>query len=118
MSSKFIKHRRDIHRVVVTGISIVSPIGVTKEESFTNLLAGKSGIVSLSTDPKFKGINSQVGGKLPKLYYDEIAPNYKTSFGDAPIFTLANYLTQQALNDAKFNKCDFDMNRCGIMIGT
>lgn len=31
-------------RVVVTGLGMLSPVGLTAEESWQNLLAGKSGI--------------------------------------------------------------------------
>ena len=36
-------------RVVVTGIGLVSPVGLTREESWANLLAGKSGIDHISS---------------------------------------------------------------------
>jgi len=45
-------------RVVVTGLGMVSPIGVGVKESWANLLLGKSGIVSVRGDPEFKGLKS------------------------------------------------------------
>lgn len=45
-------------RVVVTGLGMVNPIGVGVKEGWANLLAGKSGIVSLKDDPEFKGLKS------------------------------------------------------------
>ena len=56
------------NRVVVTGMGIVSPIGVGKEENWKNILAGKSGIVSLKGDKEFEGLKSQIGGKLPSNF--------------------------------------------------
>lgn len=55
-------------RVVVTGLGIVSPIGVGKEENWKNILAGKSGIVSLKGDKEFEGLKSQIGGRLPSHF--------------------------------------------------
>lgn len=37
-------------RVVVTGLGMVSPIGVGVKESWKNILTGKSGIVSVKDD--------------------------------------------------------------------
>jgi 3-oxoacyl-[acyl-carrier-protein] synthase II len=56
------------NRVVVTGMGIVSPIGVGKEENWKNILAGKSGIVSLKGEKEFEGLKSQIGGKLPSNF--------------------------------------------------
>lgn len=56
------------NRVVVTGMGIVSPIGVGKEENWKNILAGKSGIVSLNGDKEFEGLKSQIGGRLPSNF--------------------------------------------------
>ena len=36
-------------RVVVTGIGIVSPVGLTREATWSNLLAGKSGIARITS---------------------------------------------------------------------
>ena len=35
-------------RVVVTGLGLVTPVGVTVEESWANLLAGRSGAGSIT----------------------------------------------------------------------
>ena len=56
------------NRVVVTGMGIISPIGVGKEENWKNLLGGKSGIVSLKGDKEFEGLKSQIGGRLPSNF--------------------------------------------------
>ena len=49
-------------------MGIVSPIGVGKEENWKNILAGKSGIVSLKGDKEFEGLKSQIGGRLPSNF--------------------------------------------------
>jgi 3-oxoacyl-[acyl-carrier-protein] synthase II len=57
-----------IQRVVVTGMGVVSPIGVGIEENWRNILNGVSGIVSVKDEPELKGLKSQIGGKLPKHF--------------------------------------------------
>ncbi len=46
------------HRVVITGIGMVTPIGVGRHDNWANILKGKNGIVSLSGEPEFKGLKS------------------------------------------------------------
>ena len=49
-------------------MGLVTPIGVGIQENWSNMLAGKSGIVTVSGDPEFKGLKSQIGGRLPKHF--------------------------------------------------
>jgi len=37
-------------RVVVTGIGLLTPLGIGVKENWTNLLAGKSGTVTLDSE--------------------------------------------------------------------
>jgi 3-oxoacyl-[acyl-carrier-protein] synthase II len=76
-------HKNVTHRVVVTGMGLISPIGVGVKENWSNLLAGKSGIVSISGDTEFKGLKSQIGGRLPSNFDID---KYQTSVRDLFIY--------------------------------
>ncbi len=76
-----------VNRVVVTGMGIVSPIGVGLKENWQNALKGVSGIVSLKGDKEFEGLKSQIGGKLPPHFNLDL---YKTSVS---YFFIFNYVT-------------------------
>ncbi|ODV59398.1 fatty acid synthase CEM1 [Ascoidea rubescens DSM 1968] len=60
-------------RVVVTGLGLVTPVGVGVQQSWSNLISGKSGIISTLTienltdieRAQFESIPSQVVGKVP-----------------------------------------------------
>lgn len=52
-------------RVVVTGIGLVSPLGIGRQSVWNSLLQGKHGIVKL-TDEKFKLLSCKVAGMVPK----------------------------------------------------
>ena len=50
-------------RVVVTGLGVVSPIGIGADNAWTNVIAGKSGITKIT---KFDATNfsSQIAGEV------------------------------------------------------
>jgi 3-oxoacyl-[acyl-carrier-protein] synthase II len=59
-------------RVVVTGLGLLSPLGTSVRQSWTRLIAGESGIVSLLTHPstaaqrdEFAVLPSTVAGIVP-----------------------------------------------------
>src|SRR5947207_2839208 len=50
-------------RVVVTGLGIVSPVGIGVTEAWSNIVAGKSGITRITRfDPS--GLSSQIAGEV------------------------------------------------------
>jgi 3-oxoacyl-[acyl-carrier-protein] synthase II len=52
-------------RVVVTGIGLVSPLGIGWQSAWNSLLQGRHGIEKL-TDEKFKLLPCKVAGMVPK----------------------------------------------------
>ena len=61
-------------RVVITGMGIVSPVGNSVEESWKNILAGKSGINSL-TNLETEGQSVTFGGSVKNFdITDYISP--------------------------------------------
>ncbi len=61
-------------RVAITGLGILSPIGIGREEFTTNLLAGKSGISKLTSLPA-SAVPQHIGGEV-KEFTDKTAKNY------------------------------------------
>ena len=54
-----------MRKVVVTGLGIVSPVGVGLRHAWRNLVAGHSGIVSLGHKAEFAKLPSTVAGVVP-----------------------------------------------------
>ena len=62
-----------MRRVVVTGVGVISPIGIGQAAFWENLLAGKSGIRKITTfDPS--GFPCQIGGEVPAYKIGEYVP--------------------------------------------
>src|SRR5512135_1019762 len=70
----FVRPKREQRRVVVTGVGAVTPVGLSVNESWENLLAGKSGIAAItqfdaaSFDVRFAG---EVKGFNPDDYINK-----------------------------------------------
>jgi len=61
----YMKASRPCNRVVVTGLGIVSPLGIGAKLSWNNILQGKSGASRIS-DEGFKDISSKVACYVPE----------------------------------------------------
>ena len=56
-------------RVVVTGLGMVSPVGVTVDKSWENILAGKSGIQPITHFP-IDDFTTRFGGPIYDFDYE------------------------------------------------
>ena len=103
------------HRVVITGMGIVSPLGNTVNDFFANLMAGKSGIQRLQSDFVDR-LDIKIAAQV------ELDP--MQHFGKHKISTLdrvsqfALYAAGQAIADAKLDMEQVDKTRIGVYIGT
>jgi 3-oxoacyl-[acyl-carrier-protein] synthase II len=62
-----------MRRVVITGIGVISPVGIGARAFWENLLAGKVGVRRISNwDPS--GFPSQVGGEVPAYKIGDYVP--------------------------------------------
>ncbi len=125
------KSKKDVvimmRRVVVTGLGIVSPLGMGVEHNWTEITSGKSGISRIEHFEAFD-ITSQIAGIIPRttdknpkngnfnpdLYVD---PKEQRKIDDFTIFALA--AAQEAVEDSGWApQDDEDCNRTGVMIGS
>ena len=104
-----------MRKVVVTGVGVVSPVGIGRDEFFAHLLAGRSGIRHLTADfmPR---LVSKIGGEVA---FDASAffPKPKLSLLDR-FSQFALVAAQQALDDAKIEAADPRKARAGVYLGT
>lgn len=114
-------------RVVVTGMGLVTPLGVGVKHSWSALLAGKSGIVSTDTlnDERYDKIPSKVIGKVPdgELATGGWNPDNHFQKGEARrLATFSQYAlaaTQEALADANWFPTEVeDRLNTGVIVGS
>jgi 3-oxoacyl-[acyl-carrier-protein] synthase II len=104
------------HRVVVTGLGVVTPIGVGLEEFWEGLKAGRNGISRITLfDPS--GFRSQMAAEVknfnPKEWIDGKSVGRMDRFTH---FSMAS--SAMAIKDAGLDTFAFDGNRAGVIIGS
>lgn len=113
-----------MRRVVITGIGVVSPIGIGTKSFWENLLAGKCGIRRISQfDPS--GFACQIGGEVPAYKIGDYVPKSyrKATKVMARDIELAVIAADDAFKDAGIKsrayaeKSDFEPARFGCNIG-
>ena len=103
-------------RVAITGVGIISPIGNTKEEFWSSILAGKSGASRLTCfDPSnfSSHIAAEVKNFDPAKYIEAKKLRRMDRFVQFAIIA-----SKVAAEDAKLNMGGEDKNRVGVYIGS
>lgn len=103
-------------RICITGIGIVSSIGIGKEEFLSSLKAGKSGIGEIkSFDTRFS--RSKRGGAVRDFHPKDFIPAGKIRRLDrASQFSIA--ASKLALADAQFSVTREKSSRVGVVLGS
>lgn len=103
------------HRVVVTGIGAVTPLGLSAEESWKNAVAGKSGIATI-TRFDASGYDCQIVGEVKGFDPDPFVPKKEQKKMDLFI-QYAMACTTAALKDSSFEINDSNRDRIGVFVG-
>ena len=104
-----------MRRVLVTGLGVVSPAGIGRDEFFGTLLAGRSGIRRLSAAfaPQ---LTAGIGGEVE---FDAAAHFTKPKLALLDRFSqFALVAAREALNDARIDEADPRKARSGVYLGT
>lgn len=102
-------------RVVITGMGIVSPVGNTVEESWKNILAGKSGISSL-VNINTQGQSVTFGGSVKNFEIsDYLTPKEAKKMDTFMHYGMAAGI--QAFEDCGIEVTEENSERIGVAIG-
>ena len=103
-------------RVVVTGMGLVTPVGLTVKEAWANILQGKSG-VHLVEDFDVTDYPTKIWAKVKNLQMDDFIPSNEAKKMD--MFTQYGLVAaMQAMHDTKWSQLkDIDIRRVGVAVG-
>jgi len=107
-----------MRRVVITGIGVVSPIGNNVADFWQNLVAGKSGIDTISSfDPDKYGLSVKIAAEVknfnPEDYFDKKDAQKLSDF-----IKFAYAAAMEAIKDASLENANIDKDRVGVIVGT
>jgi 3-oxoacyl-[acyl-carrier-protein] synthase II len=104
------------HRVIVSGIGVITPIGIGREAFWEGLLAGRNGIsrITLFDPSQFR---SQMAGEIKSFHAEEWIDRRLAKRMDR--FThFALVAANLAMKDAGLDSVPFDGRRAGVIIGS
>lgn len=106
-----------LRKVVVTGLGVVAPTGIGREEFWANIVAGRSGIDRITLLPGVERFSTQIAGEVkdfvPERFMDRKEARRMDRFAQ-----LAVAATRLALEDAELDLDKTDRDRVGVLIGS
>ena len=105
------------NRVVVTGVGVLSTLGDSKDEFWSNLIAGKSGISEIEGIKNIEEYPSRIGAEL-KEFNAEKYMTRKDRKRMALFTQYAIYTAMEALADADLEIGDEIANETGVIVGS
>jgi len=103
-------------RVVITGLGVVAPNGIGKDKFWEAIKEGKSGIDKI-TSFDTRRYPVKVAGEV-KDFHPEKIMDPKTLSRTTRFARFAFYAAKEAIEDAGFNKANYNSERVGVAIGT
>lgn len=103
-------------RVVITGLGLISPVGNTVAEAWANLLAGKSGIATV-TKFDHSALSVHFAGEVKDFNVEDYLPAKEARHMDRFIhYGIAAGM--QALKDSGYEVTEENADRVGVMVGS
>jgi len=103
-------------RVVITGLGAVSPVGLTVKESWETVLAGKSGIGTI-TDFDVSGFAAQFAGQVKGFDVSQYLSSKEARKMD-PFIHYGIAASVEAIKDAGLEVTEANAGRIGVVIGS
>lgn len=105
-----------LESVVVTGIGIISPLGLSYDQMVTALLAGKTGVKIVPELEKIGGLRSRLAATVEGVDPKAVPRKIRRSMSNMSIY--AYLASQQALSMAVWPEGELSSGRLGVVIGS
>ena len=115
-SMQFSANGHSPRRVVITGVGTVSPLGLSVDETWDKLLAGKSGIETI-TEFDTSELRTQFAGQVKGFDARDYMDRKEARRLD-PCIQYALAATKEAMADSGIDLSQEEANRIGVIIGT
>lgn len=103
-------------RVVITGTGTISSSGDTVDKLWSNVISGNSGIHAIKNS-SFGNLETRIGGFVEDYNIEQYLDKRDIKRTDRSTH-FAIIASMQALKQANYNKDDFNLDKCGVIIGT
>jgi len=105
-------------KVVVTGMNVISSLGLNIETNWENLVEGKSGVKRISLfDPS--GLQTQIAAEVPGEF-DELAREYirkRSARQMTRVTQMCFSCAKEAINKSSIDFSRVDKTRCAVIMG-
>jgi 3-oxoacyl-[acyl-carrier-protein] synthase II len=105
------------HRVVVTGLGVISPVGNDPESFWSSLKEGKSGIGPLTSFDATK-FDSRIAGEIKGFNPGDFNISFKDAKRMDKFVQYAVASAKQAIDRSGLDLSSEDLNRIGVVIGS
>jgi len=99
-------------RIVVTGIGMINSVGLDKETSFENILAGKTGVKKISSFDA-SNFSVQIAGEITDFDPETVMDKKEIKKADRFI-QLGLKAAKEAMEDAQLAGAEYDKTRFGV----
>ncbi len=109
------REKRNGHRVVITGMGAITPLGLNVDDYWAALVAGRSGVdwlTSVNTEGYPAKVAGEVRGFEPEQYLDRKEARRMARFSQ---FAVA--AADEAMSQAGLKPGDVDPERVGVLLG-
>ncbi|HHJ35110.1 MAG TPA: beta-ketoacyl-[acyl-carrier-protein] synthase II [Gammaproteobacteria bacterium] len=103
-------------RVVITGLGIVSPVGLNLKESWSNIIAGKSGVVPIDSFDT-EGFSAKIAATVKDFDATSVIPAKDLKKMDTFIH-YGLFAADEALKDSGLEITEANADRVGVAIGS
>ncbi len=106
------------NKVLITGMNIVSALGLNLEENWANLVAGKSGVKRITLfDPS--GLETQIAAQVPDTFEDYASTRIKKRQAAqmTRVTRMCFACTKDAVEQAGIDFEGFDRSRVAVILG-